>query len=140
MKKALIGAAIVLAVGGYFWWSTRATTTVPGSSLGTTATPESAGTPANKYKDGTYTGSVVDSIYGPVQVAVTISGGKITQVDVPVYPDDGGNNTEVSNFSLPVLKQETIAAQSAEVDIVSGATQTSEAFQESLASALAHAA
>jgi uncharacterized protein with FMN-binding domain len=63
----------------------------------------------------------------------------ITDVSWPVYPNDPGHTTEVSASSLPALKQEAIAAQSANVDIVSGATQTAEAFQQSLAAALAQA-
>ena len=149
MKKILIGVAIILAVGGYFWWSMKGTTVPPTTS--TTSIPSETTNPTatipptiippvvSGYKDGTYTGAVADSIYGAVQVRVTITGGKIVTVNVPKYPNDGGNNTKVSNMSIPVLKQETIAAQSAQVDIVSEATQTSEAFQQSLASALSQA-
>ena len=126
MKKVLAGIIIVLAVSGYLWWSMR--------SPATFSIPVPVG-----YKDGTYTGDVANSIYGPVQVAIAIAGGKIVTVDVPVYPNTPGHTTEVSNESIPVLKQEAIAVQSAKVDIVSGATQTVEAFQESLASALSQA-
>jgi len=106
-----------------------------GSTGGTgTGTP-----PSGPYKDGTYTGPVTDAIYGQIQVVATIQGGKLTRVGVPVFPNAGGHTTEVTQFSIPQLKQEAIAAQSANVDIVSGATQTSQAFEESLAAALAQA-
>ncbi|HVO28948.1 MAG TPA: FMN-binding protein [Candidatus Paceibacterota bacterium] len=108
----------------------------PAPAPTTTPTPAAAG---NGYKDGTYTGPVADAIYGQLQVAVTVSGGKITDVSWPVYPDSGGHTLQVSQSALPALKQEAIAAQSAKVDIVSGATQTSQAFQQSLAAALAQA-
>ena len=96
-------------------------------------------TATGAYKNGTYTGPVTNAIYGNIQVKVTISGGKIMDVTCPVYPDSGGHTSEVNGYALPQLKQETIAAQSANIDIVSGATQTSEAFQQSLAAALAQA-
>lgn len=101
--------------------------------------PSTAPAPAGGYKNGTFTGPVVDSVYGPVQVAVTVTSGKITTVAVPVYPNSPGNTTTISNRAIPLLKKETIAVQSAKVDIVSGATQTSEAFQVSLSAALAQA-
>ena len=81
----------------------------------------------------------MNSVYGPVQVAVTVTGGKMVTVNVPVYPNTPGHTTEVSGQSIPVLKQEAISVQNANVNIVSGATQTTEAFQQSLASALSQA-
>ena len=68
-----------------------------------------------------------------------IQNGKITDVQFLQYPNDNGHSARVSSFSMPALKQEAIAAQSANVDVVSGATQTSEAFRQSLADALAQA-
>lgn len=91
------------------------------------------------FKDGSYTGPVTDAIYGQVQVAVAISGGKITGVSWPVYPNGSGHTNEVNAIALPRLQQETLAAQSANINIVSGATQTSIAFQQSLAATLAQA-
>ncbi|HUZ93182.1 MAG TPA: FMN-binding protein [Candidatus Paceibacterota bacterium] len=90
-------------------------------------------------KDGTYTGKVADAFYGNLQAAVTIQGGKIVDVQFPQYPNASGHTSEVSSFALPALKQEAIQAQSANVNIVSGATQDSQAFQVSLADALAQA-
>ena len=88
------------------------------------------------YKDGTYTGSVADAYYGNVQVQATISGGKITDVTFLQYPNDNGTSMYINSQAMPLLKQEAIAAQSANVDGVSGASETSPAFQQSLASAL----
>lgn len=94
-------------------------------------------TPTVKYKDGTYTGnSVAASQYGNIQVKVIISGGKITDVQFLQFPNTPGHTTEVSTSVMPVLKQETIAAQSSNVDLVSGATQTTEGFIQTLQSAL----
>ncbi len=88
-----------------------------------------------KYKDGTYTGAVADAFYGKLQTSITIKGGLITDVSFPQAPS-GGRSSEVSAFALPTLKAEAIAAQTANVNIVSGATQDTEAFNASLADAL----
>lgn len=89
-----------------------------------------------RYKDGTYTGTVADATYGNIQVQITIQGGKITGINYLQSPDHPGHTTEVSNMALPLLKQEAITAQNSNVDIVSGATQTSQGFMVTLQSAL----
>lgn len=89
-----------------------------------------------KYKDGTYTGSVADAYYGYVQVKATILGGKLTDVAFLQYPSDRSTSRYINSQAMPVLRQEAIAAQSAQVDGVSGATDTSAAFRESIAAAL----
>ena len=91
------------------------------------------------FTDGNYNGDTVDSFYGPVQVKALIAGGKLTDIQLLQYPNKAGHTTEVSTSSLPILKTEAITAQSANVDVVSGATQTSQAFMKSLQSALAQA-
>ncbi len=88
------------------------------------------------YKNGNYTGNVADAFYGKLQVEAIIQNGKITDIQFLVYPNTPGHTSEISASSLPILKTEAIASQSANVDIVSGATQTSEAFKESLKTAL----
>lgn len=92
--------------------------------------------PAGQFKDGTFTGSVADALYGNIQVAAIISGGKLADVKILQYPNDRGHSIEIAQASLPQLRSEAIAAQSANVDIVSGATQDSLAFSQSLQSAL----
>ena len=86
-----------------------------------------------------YTGDLVDAFYGPMQVEALIIMGRLTDIEFLQYPNDRGNTIRISNESLPVLKSEAIQKQSADVDIISGATQTSEAFIKSLASALTKA-
>lgn len=88
------------------------------------------------YKDGAYLGVVADAFYGNVQVKATISGGKITNVVFLDYPHDRQTSREINSQAMPILKQEAIQIQTANVDIVSGATQTSLAFVHSLQSAL----
>ncbi|WP_393085487.1 FMN-binding protein [Streptomyces sp. LN704] len=83
----------------------------------------------------TVTGDVAQTQYGPVQVRVTVSGGKVTKSEVVQIPT-GGRSTEVSNSSVPRLNQEAVAAGSADIDAVSGATYTSAGYKKSLQSAL----
>lgn len=88
------------------------------------------------YKDGTYTGDVADAFYGNVQVQAVIQNGRITTVNFLQYPSDRQTSIEINSQAMPYLQQEAIQAQSANVDIVSGATETSGAFIQSLQSAL----
>lgn len=89
-----------------------------------------------KYKDGTYTGDVVDANYGNVQVSATIVNGKITNVQFLDYPHDRSTSQKVNSRATPILASEAIQAQSANVDAVTGASFTSAAFVQSLQSAL----
>ena len=93
-----------------------------------------------KYKDGTYTGSSADAYYGLVQVQVKIASGKIADVSFLNYPQDRGTSRSINSYAMPQLTQEAIQAQSANVSGVSGASDTSAAFRQSLASALSKAA
>jgi uncharacterized protein with FMN-binding domain len=163
MKKVLISLGIVVIFAGYVIYQhlhsapaiapaatpvtqtdqtpvsqnpPAATTT---GSADETATATTSPVTKGAFKDGTYTGTVADAVYGQLQVTAVISGGKLTDVQFPVFPNSPGHTTEVSQQALPVLKSEAIAAQSANVQIVSGATQDSQAFQESLKSALSQA-
>lgn len=105
-----------------------------------TPNPKTTSSPAYTYKDGTYTGKPASEPYGTVQVAVIIKGGKITQVELLQSPSDGGRAIEINSRALPFLVQETIVAQSANIDAISGASLTSPVYIESLKSALSQAA
>jgi uncharacterized protein with FMN-binding domain len=84
---------------------------------------------------GTVTGEVVKTQYGPVQVRLTMSGGKITKADAVQAPK-GGLSDQKTAMAVPKLNQEAVAAQSAQVDAVSGATYTSGGYKKSLQSAI----
>ncbi len=86
--------------------------------------------------DGTYTGSSADAFYGFIQVRATITSGMITDVVFLQHPNDRRDSVEINNYAMPILRSEAITAQSSKVDIVSGATDSSLAFIESLQSAL----
>ncbi|MFD4661244.1 FMN-binding protein [Kitasatospora sp. NPDC058444] len=81
-------------------------------------------------------GDTVDTRYGPVQVQVTLAGSRITAVDVVRYPTAERRDREINGSALPILNREAIAAQSARIDVVSGATYTSDGYVRSLQSAL----
>jgi uncharacterized protein with FMN-binding domain len=98
-----------------------------------------SGTPSAAYKDGAYTGPVTDAFYGPIQVQAIIKGGRLTDVKFLKYPNDQPNSIAINKQAMPYLKKEAIRAQSAQVDGVSGATDTAQAFIESLSEALRQA-
>lgn len=102
------------------------------------ATPTSAPTPTQSsgYKDGTFVGAVADAFYGNIQVQAVMQGGKIVDVQFLQYPNDRSHSIEINQYAMPILKSEEIQAQSANVDIVSGATDSSQAFIQSLQTAL----
>jgi uncharacterized protein with FMN-binding domain len=84
----------------------------------------------------TVAGDVTQTIYGPVQVKITVRHGRITAASVPVFPDGSPHDQQVSSYALPQLIQETIAADSASINAVSGATYTSQGYITSLQSAI----
>jgi uncharacterized protein with FMN-binding domain len=84
----------------------------------------------------TVTGAVASTLWGPVQVQLTISGKTITKVAVVQYPNGNPRDAEINSQALPILMQETTSAQSANIDMVSGATVTSTGYLQSLQSAL----
>ena len=84
----------------------------------------------------TVTGDTIQTQWGPVQVRVTIKGGKLTDVTAVQYPTDNPRDQEINSYALPRLRSEALQAQSANIDTVSGATYTSGGYRQSLQSAL----
>ncbi|PPH53764.1 FMN-binding protein [Rathayibacter sp. AY1E2] len=106
-------------------------TTDPSAGASSTATASpSAST------DGTWTGSSVATRFGAVQVAITVAGGQITDVTAVHLTDKDGRSVSISHRAAPILRQEVLAAQSAHVQAVSGATYTSDGYLTSLQSAI----
>ena len=106
-----------------------------GSTGGSTPTASPAGGGSTSTASGTFSGSVVSNQYGDVQVQVTIQNGKITDVQALSLPS-GGHSGRISDYVGPILRSQALAAQSASIDGVSGATYTSEAYAQSLQGAL----
>jgi len=91
---------------------------------------------SSSYKNGTYTGPQIDAYYGMVQVEAIVQNGKIADVQFLEYPNDRRTSQRINSIAMPYLQQEAVQAQSANVDMISGATLTSQAFMMSLQSAL----
>ncbi|MGA2491460.1 MAG: FMN-binding protein [Roseiarcus sp.] len=151
--SAILLSAVALAAGAAsapaeaaYWSLFSGSTSQSAQPAPVSAAPSNAGdTPgavasnAGRYRDGAYIGDVVDAYYGPLQVQASISGGRIVSVKVLQYPADRRTSQRINNQALPELQSEVIAAQNTRVDIVSGATLTSEAYMRSLNSALGQA-
>lgn len=127
-------------------------TAAAGIVSGTAASPEPAGSPnpaspapravrpkrsttASRTSTVVVNGRAVSTDYGDVQVQITVNGRRITAARAISYPT-GGRDSEINDAAVPLLGQETLAAQSAQIDTVSGATYTSEGYRTSLQSAL----
>ncbi|MFG2695978.1 FMN-binding protein [Kitasatospora sp. NPDC048407] len=106
--------------------------------------PSSPSSPSSSPGTGgatrTVTGSAINTRYGPVQVRVTMNGSAIGKIDVIQYPNRDRRDQEINSFAVPQLNQEAMAAQNAHIDVVSGATYTSDGYTRSLQSALDQAA
>lgn len=94
---------------------------------------------AKAYKDGSHTGRAANAYYGEVQVKVSVNDGRITDVSFVQYPDTHSTSISINRQAMPYLQQEAIKSQSPNVDIISGATYTSQAFIQSLQDALTQA-
>ena len=113
-----------------------------------TGSPGAASPPRSSNKSGpptsksskpapaTYTGDSADTRWGPVQVQITVQGGKITGSQAVQYPQNNGRDAQINGFALPILNQEVVQQQSASIDTVSGATVTSDGYLQSLQSAI----
>jgi uncharacterized protein with FMN-binding domain len=125
--------------------SQTASASAPATATGPTAGPSHPAAGASKSAAGmsqaataprTVTGAAASTPYGPMQVQLTLTGQKITKVNVVQRTNDGSESDQIDGFSIPKLTSETLAAQSAQIDAVSGASYTSSGYIKSLQSAL----
>ena len=124
--------------------STDSGATDPGSSgstgssdsTGTSDSSGSAGASSTGLVDGSYTGTSAGTRFGPVQVQITVSGGQITAAQAVDYPTENRRDQQINQIAIPRLVSETLAAQSADIDMISGATYTSDGYIQSLQSAI----
>lgn len=155
MKKFLLSFGVILTYISYVIYQNYAATnvriTAPNLNISSTQssstqptiqpgyTNNSSSQQKSQYKDGTYSGDPADAFYGTIQVQALIQNGKIADIQFLQYPNDRNESIVINTQAIPYLKQEAIQAQSAQVDIVSGATDSSQAFVQSLQSALVKA-
>jgi uncharacterized protein with FMN-binding domain len=126
------------AAGGDYSVATpfSGSTTSTGAAGSTSAAATGSSSSSSSAASGTVTGAAADTRWGPVQVQITVADGSITDVSVVQYPTSNGKDQEINARALPILIQETLKAQSASIDMVSGATYTSDGYVTSLQSAL----
>ncbi|MDZ4235749.1 MAG: FMN-binding protein [Dietzia sp.] len=111
-------------------------TASPSASASDSTTTDTTTTTTTGLADGAYTGDAVRTRYGNVQVQITISGGVVTDVQVPQYPNNDRKDQQINARALPILISDTTETQSADISMVSGATYTSDGYIQSLQSAL----
>lgn len=112
-------------------------TTTGGPATGTAAAPAAAApAAAAAAKSGTFTGATAQTRWGPVQVQIVVANGKITSADAVQYPNGNGNDQRINSYAIPVLNGEAVTASSAKIDMVSGATVTSDGYLQSLQTAI----
>lgn len=143
MKRALLAVvSTVAALVMLLSFKTHSTSALPSppaalksGGTGTTSTGTST-TGSGTSAAGSYTGSPADTPFGPVQVRITVAGGKLTGVTAVDYPNNSPRDAEINAYAIPALNSEASAAGSAHIDMISGATYTSEGYLTSLQSAL----
>lgn len=147
MKRAIF--AILVTVTGLVLllsFKTHATasttpTVISGTSTGdssTSATPSATPTPSasRASTSKTVTGAEAQTRYGPVQVQITVVNGTVTKATATEYPTDQPRDQQINSYAIPQLEQETVGSSTANIDMVSGATYTSQGYITSLQSAL----
>ena len=120
--------------------STTAATTAPAATSTTTpggssSSPTGSTTSAAK----TVTGDAAETRYGPVQVQITVKNGKVSAVTATEYPSAEPRDQQINAYAIPALNQEALQAGSTNIDLISGATYTSNGYIASLQSALSKA-
>jgi len=153
-RKMAIGLAAVSTLGLAAYLHQAAQSSSSAASLSPSVAPETSVAPSTTAKssgqaptttakstskglgDGSYTGNVSTNRFGPVQVKISVSGGKIASVEVPTYPSNDNRSVAINRDAIPRLVQSTLTAQSANVNSVSGATYTSVSYKISLQSAI----
>lgn len=146
MRRVIIwfGSTVVALV---LLFSYRTSTSGPTGNTAVATGPQApgvvpdTGTPTNQSSGAGGNGQLVNGTlaqtrWGPVQVQVRISGGKIVDVRALIYPNGNGRDYAINSYALPQLRQQVLQAQNARIDGVSGATVTSDGYRESLQAAL----
>ena len=147
MKRVIFSAAATIAgLVALLNFKTQPATTAAapsaasGSTATTTATTRTSSSATSKSTGTTtVTGTAADTRYGPVQVKVSVTNGKITSVQAVEYPTDRARDVQINSYAVPLLDKEAVAANSAKIDTISGATYTANGFKTSLQSALTQA-
>jgi uncharacterized protein with FMN-binding domain len=135
--SAVAGTRATPSTGSGSSSNSSSSTTTPDPTANATPDPTATATPDPTVKaaNATVTGSTVATQFGDVAVKITVANGKVTDVQAVQMPTHGRSGM-ISNYVEPILDGEALQAQSANIDLVSGATYTSDAYAQSLQSAL----
>jgi len=135
LRKGILATSLVVGLGGSY------SALLPGAGPdGLYAQQATGGSKALKtaysLSSGQYLGTREYAFYGYVKVQATVQNGKLTDITILEFPNHAGRSQYISSIALPYLVQEAVSVQSARVDLISGATLTSQAFAKSLDAAL----
>jgi uncharacterized protein with FMN-binding domain len=130
------GPAVAGSAAGGNTTTAPAASTPSASSSAAAAVPSTSAAPSSASTTKTITGDSVDTRWGPVQVQITVQNGTLTSVNAVVYPENNSRDEQINSYAIPQLNQEAMSAKSANIDMVSGATYTSDGYIGSLQSAL----
>ena len=140
MRRIVIWLAstitIVVLLFGYHTSNNQTSSTAAAHTASAASSSSSPSSSSSSTKITSYTGSVAQTRWGPVQVKITVQDGKITKVSVLQQPNGNPKDQEINDYALPILVNETVDAQSANINMVSGATVTSDGYVRSLQAAL----
>ncbi len=133
LATALLGILAASQLPASSSGAQKAATVTASTSAMTPSSSQSSG----QYKDGAFTGTLASGDFEDIQVAITVIGGKITDVSTPQENTySNGRSRMIDNYAFPQLKQEVISQQSASIDSISGATYTTQTYVQSLQSAI----
>ncbi len=130
LKKGLLASSLVMSLGGGL------SASLPGALFAQPPAAPGAVKASYSLNSGQYVGTREYAFYGYVKVQATVQNGKLTDIVILEFPNHAGRSQYISSIALPYLVQEAVSAQSARVDLISGATLTSQAFEKSLDAAL----
>lgn len=125
-------ASLVLLLS--FKTHSQSAVATPPAAVSSTGT--SGGSTSSVSGTSSYTGDAADTRYGPVQVKITVRDGRVTSVTATEYPTSDPRDAQINSYAIPVLNSEASSAGTASIDMVSGATFTSQGYLQSLQSAL----
>jgi uncharacterized protein with FMN-binding domain len=131
---ATVPAAVATPAPGASPSPTAPAPTSTGSA--SSSTPSSSPAATKPAATKTVTGDSINTRWGPVQVKITVSNGKITSATAVDYPENNPRDEQINATAIPTLQQESIGQSTSKIDMVSGATYTSEGYIQSLQSAL----
>jgi uncharacterized protein with FMN-binding domain len=136
-RSPIVLAATVVGTAGVMAFHPHTPAVQPAAATTTTTTTTPAKTATSTASGArTATGAAVDTQYGAAQVRVTVKGGKITDIEALQLQSNDPRSQQISSNAAPILKQEALSKQSADIDAVSGASFTSASYTQSLQSAL----